>query len=142
LRIKEKRDIIFVIDGLCCSYIKGIKRRNIMIKQYLTFPDRFTRNYPRLRGGFARRPGPARFAGAALALILATGLAGCPDIPASIDTTAPADVGGLAGTPGDGQATLTWTDPTDGDLDHIEITWASGGDTPVSVSKGTMRSLQ
>ena len=53
------------------------------------------------------------------------------------DTTAPAKVSGLSGTAGDGQVTLTWTDPTDTDLDHIEITWDNGGTTPQTVAKGT-----
>jgi formylglycine-generating enzyme required for sulfatase activity len=55
------------------------------------------------------------------------------------DTTAPANVTGLSGEhgPGDGEVTITWTDPTDVDLDHIEITWDHGGTSPVSVTKGT-----
>jgi formylglycine-generating enzyme required for sulfatase activity len=55
------------------------------------------------------------------------------------DTTSPADISGLTGAsgPGDGQVTLTWTDPVDADLDHVEITWAPGGTSPVSVLKGT-----
>jgi hypothetical protein len=47
------------------------------------------------------------------------------------DTTAPADVSGLTGTAGDGQVTLNWTNPTDADLHHIEISWDGGSyDTP------------
>jgi hypothetical protein len=49
----------------------------------------------------------------------------------------PADVSGLGGTAGNGQVALNWTDPTDTDLDHIEITWTPDGITPVSVTKGT-----
>jgi hypothetical protein len=45
------------------------------------------------------------------------------------DTTSPAEVTGLIGTPGDGTVTLTWTDPADDDLDHLEITWTGGGVT-------------
>jgi hypothetical protein len=46
-------------------------------------------------------------------------------------------VGGLAGAlEAGGVVKLTWTDPADGDLDHIEITWTNGGTTPVSVAKG------
>jgi formylglycine-generating enzyme required for sulfatase activity len=55
------------------------------------------------------------------------------------DTTAPAGVTGLSGEPGpgDGEVTLSWTDPADADLDHIEITWDHGGTSPVGVTKGT-----
>jgi hypothetical protein len=53
------------------------------------------------------------------------------------DTTAPADVSGLAGTPGNGQAALAWTDPPDEDLDRIEITWSPGGTSPQRVEPGT-----
>ncbi|MDR2739955.1 MAG: hypothetical protein LBB68_09030, partial [Treponema sp.] len=52
------------------------------------------------------------------------------------DKTAPAKVSGLTGTAGDGQVVLTWTDPTDTDLDHIEITWEPGGGS-ASVPRGT-----
>jgi hypothetical protein len=45
------------------------------------------------------------------------------------DTTPPAEVSGLNGTPGDRTVTLSWTDPTDADLDHIEITWTGGSAT-------------
>jgi chitodextrinase len=45
------------------------------------------------------------------------------------DTTPPAEVTDLIGTPGDGTVTLTWTDPADGDLDHIEISWTGGSVT-------------
>jgi hypothetical protein len=53
------------------------------------------------------------------------------------DTMSPASVSGLSGTPGNGQVTLTWTDPADADLDHVEITFTPGGTSPVSVLKGT-----
>jgi hypothetical protein len=62
-------------------------------------------------------------------------LAGCPtgdnnsggDDNSGGDTTAPAELSGLTGTAGDGSVTITWTDPPDADLDHIEITWTGGG---------------
>jgi chitodextrinase len=60
-----------------------------------------------------------------------TPVAGTPD------TTPPANVTGLAGTPGNGQVVLSWTDPADGDLDHIEVTWTPSGTTPQTVAKGT-----
>jgi hypothetical protein len=56
---------------------------------------------------------------------------------AAPDTTAPAQVTSLAGEPGDGQVTLTWADPADTDLDHIEITWDNGGTAPQTVAKET-----
>jgi predicted phage tail protein len=52
------------------------------------------------------------------------------------DVTPPAKVIGLTGTAGDGQVTLTWINPTDTDLDHIEITWEPGSGS-ASVTKGT-----
>jgi hypothetical protein len=53
------------------------------------------------------------------------------------DTTAPANVTGLAGTPGNGQVTLAWTDPVDADLASIEITWDPDGAALRTVNKGT-----
>ena len=47
-----------------------------------------------------------------------------PSVP---DTQAPAEVTGLTATPGNGQVTLTWTDPGDTDFDHVEIWYGSGG---------------
>jgi len=55
----------------------------------------------------------------------------------STDTTAPANVAGITATPGNGQAVLTWTDPADGDFDHVEITWSPGGTAIISVAKGS-----
>jgi chitodextrinase len=47
-------------------------------------------------------------------------------------------VSGLTGTPGNGQVSLSWTDPADADLDHIEITYTPGGPAqPITVAKGT-----
>ena len=54
----------------------------------------------------------------------------------SADATPPSAVGGLGGTAGDSQATLTWTDPADVDLNHIEITHNQGGTVPMVVSPG------
>jgi hypothetical protein len=45
------------------------------------------------------------------------------------DTMPPANVTGLNATPGNGVVTLSWTDPEDADLDHIEITWTGGSAT-------------
>jgi chitodextrinase len=55
------------------------------------------------------------------------------------DTTRPGIVSGLHGTPGEGTVTLTWTDPMDRDLDHIEISFeppAAGIGQPISVILG------
>jgi hypothetical protein len=58
-----------------------------------------------------------------------------PDSPP--DTTPPGNVTSLAAAAGNGQVTLTWTDPTDADLKEIEITWTPNGTTPQTVAKGT-----
>jgi hypothetical protein len=50
------------------------------------------------------------------------------------DETAPAEVGSLTATPGDGKVDLSWTEPTDEDFAKVVITW---GSTPVEVTKGT-----
>jgi predicted phage tail protein len=51
------------------------------------------------------------------------------------DTTPPAKVSGLTGSPGNGQVSLSWTDPADTDLASIEITWSSGNGS-ATVDKG------
>jgi chitodextrinase len=58
--------------------------------------------------------------------------------PPAPDTTPPANVTGLDATPGNGQATLTWTTPTDNDLASLEITFTpavTGIDQPITVAK-------
>jgi hypothetical protein len=63
-----------------------------------------------------------------------------PDSPIPTDTTPPAEVTGLSADPSNEQVTLSWIDPEDDDLDHIEITWTAGsGGTgePVTVEKST-----
>lgn len=53
---------------------------------------------------------------------------------AAPDTTAPADVANASAAAGDGQMTITWTDPADADFDHVVI---SGGNiASVTVGKG------
>ncbi|MGM0674941.1 MAG: fibronectin type III domain-containing protein, partial [Spirochaetota bacterium] len=42
------------------------------------------------------------------------------------DTTPPGEVSSLTASAGDGEVALSWSDPPDGDLDHIEITWSPG----------------
>jgi len=53
------------------------------------------------------------------------------------DTTPPGDVSSLSCTAGDAEFSLTWTDPSDADLDHIEITWSPDGSSPQTVDVGT-----
>ncbi|MDR1231815.1 MAG: InlB B-repeat-containing protein [Spirochaetaceae bacterium] len=53
-----------------------------------------------------------------------------------IDVEPPAEVTGLAATPGNAQVVLAWTDPADADLASLEITWTPGGETPQTVAKG------
>jgi hypothetical protein len=60
-----------------------------------------------------------------------------PSASAPADTTPPAAVSSLNAVSGNGQITLTWTDPKDGDFASVEITWTPGGTTPQTVTKGT-----
>jgi len=62
---------------------------------------------------------------------------GCPT-PTSDDPdrTPPEPVTELTATAGNGEVLLSWTDPEDGDLDHIEIRWSPGDDDPVTVDAG------
>jgi fibronectin type 3 domain-containing protein len=39
-------------------------------------------------------------------------------------------------TENDGTVIFSWTDPTDEDLDHIEVTWVTGGESPHTVVSG------
>jgi hypothetical protein len=55
---------------------------------------------------------------------------------APVDITPPANVTGLSGIAGDGQATLSWTDPEDPDLASIEISWTGGSETVARSSAG------
>jgi chitodextrinase len=53
------------------------------------------------------------------------------------DLTPPAEVTAFAGTAGDGEVTLTWIDPPDTDLDHIEITFTPAvGGQPRTINRG------
>jgi hypothetical protein len=63
-------------------------------------------------------------------------LTAAPSASGAADTTSPAEVSGLTAAAGNGQVILTWTDPKDGDLDDLEITWTPGGTTPQTVAKG------
>ena len=46
------------------------------------------------------------------------------------------DVSNLQTAVGDGEVTLTWDDPPDPDLDHVEITWTPDGGTAETVAAG------
>ena len=71
-------------------------------------------------------------------------LTGCPSPTGdsgggdSADTTPPAATSGLLANSGNGEINLSWTDPSDSDLDRIEITWSPGDgeNQPKSVSPG------
>jgi len=52
------------------------------------------------------------------------------------DTTPPAEVTGVSATVADGSVTLSWDDPADPDFDGVQIGWAPGGATPVTVAAG------
>jgi hypothetical protein len=59
--------------------------------------------------------------------------------PTPPDTTPPAEVTGLSASPGDGEVTLAWTEPGDGDFAEVRISWTppDGGTQPVAVPAGT-----
>lgn len=52
------------------------------------------------------------------------------------DTTPPAQVSDLAFVAGNGEVTLTWTEPADADLDRVEISYTPGSDMIYSQSAG------
>jgi len=54
-----------------------------------------------------------------------------------VDGDPPSNVADLGAAPGDSQITLTWVDPGDADLNHVEVTHdQTGGDVPVVVAAG------
>jgi uncharacterized protein len=59
----------------------------------------------------------------------------CEKSSDSPDTTPPAEVTNLNGVPGDGEVTLNWTDPNDGDFKEVEITYSSSSVT-LKIDKG------
>lgn len=65
---------------------------------------------------------------------------GDDDSPDNSDTIPPAEVTNLSGVPGDGQVTLSWTDPSDDDFSKVEITYASGT-TTIEVEKGEQATI-
>jgi chitodextrinase len=56
--------------------------------------------------------------------------------PQAPDLNAPGEVTRLVATPSDGEIALSWNDPSDSDLDRVEITWSPGGTTAQTVSAG------
>ncbi|MDW3209921.1 MAG: polysaccharide lyase family 7 protein [Reichenbachiella sp.] len=56
------------------------------------------------------------------------------------DTTPPGSVSGLSATAGDGQVSLSWTNPSDSDFDHVEISY-SGGSSSTSSSSQSITGL-
>ncbi len=58
-----------------------------------------------------------------------------PAVGVVADTTAPANVTNLTATSGDGQVTLSWTEPGDADFAGVEI--SATGITTITVGKGT-----
>lgn len=53
-----------------------------------------------------------------------------------VDTTPPAQVSDLEVVPGDGEVTLTWTEPADADLENIEISYTPGSNPTLSQAAG------
>jgi hypothetical protein len=76
------------------------------------------------------------FIAAALVLaLMACEIPTDPDDTTSGDTTPPTAVSSLNGTAGNGAVTLTWTDPAESDLAHIEITWTAGNGGSITAAK-------
>jgi beta-glucosidase len=65
---------------------------------------------------------------------------GTPSAGIEPDTTPPAEVTNASVTAGDGQLTLTWTDPPDADLDYVAIT-TEGAVTLATVDKGVQTAV-
>ncbi len=59
-----------------------------------------------------------------------------PGEPDDSDTTPPGPVSNLTVVPGTNRVTLSWTDPSDQDFDHVEISWDPGGGAPQTVDVG------
>ena len=56
--------------------------------------------------------------------------------------TPPADIAALtAGSIAGGQASVSWTNPTDANFDHVEITW-SGGGGPIDIARTAPQNQQ
>jgi uncharacterized repeat protein (TIGR02543 family) len=72
-------------------------------------------------------------AGAAILLVLGA----CPLMGPGADTDPPSAVSLLDAIPNDRSVLLTWQDPTDSDLDHIEVSWTPGGPDSTVVSTGS-----
>ncbi len=49
-----------------------------------------------------------------------------PHLPPPSDNTPPANVSGVQARVGDGRIIMKWTNPTDSDFDHVEITRTNG----------------
>ncbi|MEP2024082.1 polysaccharide lyase family 7 protein, partial [Reichenbachiella sp.] len=56
------------------------------------------------------------------------------------DTTPPSSVSGLSATAGNGQVGLSWTNPSDSDFDHVEISY-NGSSSSTSSSSQTITGL-
>ncbi|MFP3043577.1 fibronectin type III domain-containing protein [Treponema primitia] len=83
-------------------------------------PDRNTRNY-RFQRVWTY---PSYFLNkSALFFALAVLVFSACASPSNSDTTPPGVVSGLSGNPGDSQVILNWSNPSDSDFDHVEITF-------------------
>jgi hypothetical protein len=51
-----------------------------------------------------------------------------------VDTEGPAEVTEIQTTLGDGEVTISWTNPSNEDFDHCVVTYTPGGETPVEVA--------
>ncbi len=82
--------------------------------------------------------GRRSFASAVIGILVV--LAGCA-VPFSEDTTPPGAVTALAVEAGDGQVTLTWTDPSDNDFSGVALDWSPGGADPVDIAAGVQTAV-
>lgn len=57
----------------------------------------------------------------------------------TVDQTPPGEIGNPRIVTGDGQLTLTWTDPADQDLSHIQITRENSEAEAINISKGVQK---
>ncbi len=87
-----------------------------------------------LSGLFTRKP-PYKAVAFSFALMLVLFVAcGGDNTLDNNDTIAPAELTNVNGISGDGQITLSWTDPTDADFSRVEITYNSNN--VIRVNKG------
>ncbi|MDR2184504.1 MAG: leucine-rich repeat protein [Treponema sp.] len=106
---------------------------------YMPLTPRIRRHRAAIRSAHSRTAPPCAVR---LPAVLAAGIlaalffAACGSAEGGPAGVPPGEIGGLTKqSAGDTWAALTWTDPADDDIKHIEITWTPGGGTPLYVPK-------